>query len=264
MVVDPDILVRANNMDSLIKSIEVSCAHEDWEEVITLSQALLHAAELVHFDIVHRNGPTNVYNKHIIYYFAYSHLMSSLSYQKLKQYSESIKYISYYSELSWLSDGTKAGEAVIEKFKSFAAAHLLTLEILRGNMSKLPEYEAYLENYSGNALLIGLSILLESAIEHGYCIDRQLLRFKQNINSYDYYAERNMASQYLSYQYLLAQYEQLNDQHSEALCTAVYTLWAADRLNNDNYFKKAIHLFESLRKNASVSQLTACFNQPFY
>lgn len=264
MVVEPDILVKANHLDSLIKSIEVRCTYEDWEEVITLSQDLLHAAERVHFDIVHRNCPTNVYDKHIIYYFAYSHLMTSISYQKLKQYSESIKYISLYSDLRWLRDGTKAGEAVIEEFKSFAAVHLLTLEILRGNVSKLSEYETYLENHSGDAVLIGLSTLLESAIEHGYCIDRQLLRFKQNINSYNYYAERKMASHYLSYQYLLAQYEQLNDQHSEALCTAVYTLWAADKLNNDNYFKKAIHLFESLRKNASVSQLTACFNQPFY
>ena len=53
MVVEPDILVRANHLDSLIKSIESRSAHEDWEEVITLSQALLHTAELVHFDIVH-------------------------------------------------------------------------------------------------------------------------------------------------------------------------------------------------------------------
>ncbi|MCM3126642.1 hypothetical protein ACFQ3J_03110 [Paenibacillus provencensis] len=264
MVEEPDILVRANNLDSLIKSIEARCAHEDWEEVITLSRALLHAAEQVHFDMVHRNCPTNIYNKHIIYYFSYSHMMTSISYQKLKQYSESIKYISFYSDLSWLSDCTEEGEAVIEEFKSFAAVHLLTLKILRGNVSKLSEFETYLENNSSDALLIGLSTLLESAIEHGYCIDRQLSLFKQNINSYNYYADRNMAPQYLSYQYLLAQYEQLNNQHSEALCTAVYTLWAADRLNNDNYFKKAIHLFESLRKNASVSQLTACFNQPFY
>ncbi|MCM3783924.1 hypothetical protein M3231_13165 [Neobacillus mesonae] len=263
MVVESDIPVIVDDLDTLVKEIEVFCSQENWEKVIDLSHVLLKSAEQVHYNVTQDIRTAYLYDQPIIYYFGYSYLMTSVSYQKLKQFTQSIKYITFYSDLSWLSDASVAGEAVVQEFRSLSEVHHITLEILSGNQSKLLEFEHLLENNTSEVLL-GLIALLESAIEHRYNIDRQLSIFQQYIKSRSHYEGRMMASHYLSYKYLLAQYEQLNNKPSEALCTAVYTLWAADKLNNDNYFKKAVSLFEALRKNASVSQLTACFNQQFH
>ncbi|MCM3781482.1 hypothetical protein M3231_00695 [Neobacillus mesonae] len=247
------------DLDTFVKLIKIKYSIENWDEVISLSGKLLDLAKEAYKEMSEQDSTSHVFDKHIIFYFGYSYLMTGLSYQKLRNYEKSKEYISFYADLDWLNDSTETGQRIIQDFKFFAATNTLTVDILNGNRDRMDEYVEFLNNNPAQ-VLPGLVTILESAINHHYNVDSEIAILSSHIENYEEYKERIVAGYYLSYHYLLAIYKHKDEKINEAIDITLHILVAADRLHNDKYFKKAISLFEILRKDCTIDQLKVCYD----
>ncbi|MDR0270485.1 hypothetical protein [Paenibacillus sp.] len=241
------------DIDTLVNMVKMAYEFENWREVISLSASLLDSAETINnnpYKGLHVGLETK---RHISYYFGYSYLMKGLAFQKLKMFPYAFECIDYYSDLSWLDDSTDEANTVIEDFRKFAKGNLLTLEILTGNKTKLSEYVEFLEQ-NHDQILSGLITLLESAIYHGYSIDRELEQLTYYVQD-SYHADKVLATRYLSFSFMLSLYDSLNNNLKNAINRSLHNLVFSDKIGNDNYFKKSVILFETLKPHASASQL---------
>lgn len=247
------------DLDSLVNLIQSNYTIENWEEVLSLSDQLMQLAKEVHQELIETDSTSHVYKDHIIYYFGYSHLMNGLSYQKLGDFTKSREYISFYANLDWLDDSTETGKYLIEHFKFFSSANELQLDILDGKKDRLPEYVQFLDA-NPDQVLQGLINILRSANQFHYDVDSIITHLSAYVEEYTHYNDKVKAAHYLSYQYQLALYRNMNEEHSTAIDITLHILDAADEMRNDKYFKKAISLFEILRKFGTVSQLKTCYD----
>lgn len=247
------------DLDTLVKLIQINYTLENWEEVLSFSDELMCLAKEIHKELVETESTSHEFKQHIIYYFGYSYLMKSLSYQKLGELNKSREYISFYGNLDWLNDSTETGKFIIEDFKFFASANTLQIDVLDGKKERIPEYVEFLLKTPEQALQ-GLINILRSANQFNYDVEFEINQLSHHIKDYTHYKEKVKAAHYLSYQYQLALYRHKRQEHSVAIDITLHILFAADQLGNDKYFKKAISLFEIIRKFASVSQLKLCYD----
>lgn len=247
------------DLDTLVKLIQINYTLENWEEVLSFSDELMTLAKEIHKELVETESTSHEFKQHIIYYFGYSSLMKSLSYQKLGELNKSREYISFYANLDWLNDSTETGRFIIEDFKFFASANTLQIDVLDGKQERIPEYVEFLVKTPEQALQ-GLINILRSANQYNYDVESEINQLKQHIKDYTHYKEKVKAAHYLAYQYQLALYRHKRQEHSVAIDLTLHILFAADQLGNDKYFKKAISLFEVIRKFGSVSQLKLCYD----
>lgn len=246
------------DLDTIVSLMHVNYAIENWEEVLSFSDQLMVLAKEVHEELVETDSTSHTFKQHIIYYFGYSHLMRGLSYQKLGDFDKAREYISFYANLDWLNDSSETSRYLIEHFKFFASANELQLDILDGNIERLPEYIQFLDNNS-DQVLQGLTNIIRSANKFNYNVDAIITQLSKHVKGYTHYKDKVRASHYLSFQYELALYRNNNNDRSTAIDITLHILVVADRLGNDKYFKKAISLFEIIRKFGSVSQLKTCY-----
>lgn len=247
------------DLDTIVKLIQINYTLENWEEVLSFSDELMTLAKEIHKELVETESTSHEFKQHIIYYFGYSSLMKSLSYQKLGELGKSREYISLYANLDWLNDSTETGKFIIEDFKFFASANTLQIDVLDGKQERIPEYVEFLVKTPDQALQ-GLINILRSANQYNYDVETEINQLSPHIKDYTHYKEKVKAAHYLAYQYQLALYRHKRQKHSAAIDLTLHILFAADQLGNDKYFKKAISLFEVIRKFGSVSQLKLCYD----
>ncbi|WP_211745705.1 hypothetical protein [Paenibacillus sp. Marseille-Q4541] len=247
------------DLDTLVKLIKINYSIENWEEVISLSDELITLAKEVHKELVETDSTSHIFSQHIIYYFGYSYLMTSLSNQKLGDYIKTREYISFYANLDWLNDSTETGKLIIQDFKFFASANNLQTDVLDGKQERFPQYVQFLDK-NPEQVLQGLINILRSANQFNYNVDSEIAQLTKHIEGYTYYREKIRTAHYLSYHYQLALYRHKRQEHSIAIDITLHILHTADKLGNDKYFKKAISLFEIIRKFSSVSQLKTCYD----
>ncbi|MCM3782031.1 hypothetical protein M3231_03510 [Neobacillus mesonae] len=248
------------DLDTLVKLTQINYTIENWEEVLSLSDDLMALAKEVHKELVETESTTHIFKQHIIYYFGYSYLMTSLSYQKLGDYNKSREYISFYADLDWLNDQSETGKLIIQDFKFFASANEIQLDVLDGNKDKVPEYVQFLDE-NPEQVLQGLINILRSANQFNYRVDSDITKLSEHVENYIAYSgDKVRSAHYLSYQYQLALYKHKKQEHVAAIDIALHVLVASDLLNNDKFFKKAISLFEVIKKYGTVSQLKSCYD----
>ncbi|MCM3126500.1 MULTISPECIES: hypothetical protein [unclassified Paenibacillus] len=247
------------DLDTLVQHIKVSYSVENWNDVISISNELLELAKEIHKELLEKGSTSHVFGKHIIYYFGYSYLMTGLSYQKLGVYTKSKEYISLYANLDWLDDSSETGKLIIQDFKFFASANSLQIDVLDGKQEKIAEYVEFLDN-NPDQVLPGMINILRSANHFNYNVDSEISQLSKHIDDYTQYTEKIKSAYYLSYHYQLALYRHKREEHESAIDITLHVLVAADRLGNDKYFKKAISLFEILRKFGKTSQLKTCYD----
>lgn len=247
------------DLDTLVKLIQINYTLENWEEVLSFSDELMILAKEIHTELVETESTSHEFKQHIIYYFGYSYLMTSLSYQKLGELNKSREYISFYANLDWLNDSTETGKFIIDDFKFFASANTLQIDVLDGKQERIAEYVEFLVKTPEQALQ-GLINILRSANQFNYDVDSEINQLSIHIKDYTHYKEKVKAAHYLSYQYQLALYRHKREEHEVAIDLTLHILFAADQLGNDKYFKKSISLFEVIRKYGSVSQLKMCYD----
>lgn len=239
-------------IDTLVNMIKMSYTFEDWNEVISLSEGLLELAQLTKNR--EKQFPClDSMEKPPLYYFGYSYLIKGLALQKLRAYSESRECINRYADLSWVEDSSEENPYYIDRFKDFAKANSLTIDVLSGNKERLPEYLDVLTDNS-DEIIPGLITIIESALTHNYNVDAEIEKLTPYISKYKHQNSPVRISYYLTVHYLLALYHYKNQRYTAAIDYALHNLTISDKLNHDKFFKKTVALFEFLKTHATNVQ----------
>ncbi|MFD3262255.1 XRE family transcriptional regulator [Paenibacillus lentus] len=169
-------------LDGLVMLLEMYYINKDWEEVEKYSDEL---CELV--NVLYKNNRWKDAGfspaRPFIYYYGMGCLYRGASYEYRKMYDESRKWIGKYADLSWFEDLDESNLVEVERYKMFAKANLLSIDIKDGNQSRIPEYIKFLQE-NPSEILEGLTSLLESANRHKFFVDEHLSKFSDEIQFY--------------------------------------------------------------------------------
>jgi len=175
-------------------------------------------------------------------------------YQRLDEAKE---YNRGYADLSWFEGLDERGIKEVEKFKLYAHANSMNIEILKGNTEVLPSFVEFLDQ-NPNEKLPSLLILLQSANKHHFDISSVLEHYDDFFNSYEevqtQYNKRSKTNWYAKICFELAVYYLEKKDYSSALNSSLLSLEMAIIINNKHMFMKCIPFFEEFRSYSSKEQ----------
>lgn len=150
-------------------------------------------------------------DKPLIYYYGHGLLLESSGYINKDELDKGKACADLYGSLdSYVNEYDEETREVIEKFKLYANANKLAIEVKQGNQDAIPDYlDIIKENPS--EILEGLVTLLESANLHGYNIDHILTEFSEYINSYK--EQHGMTSSTYKEEFVLYRYATLCNEY---------------------------------------------------
>ncbi len=184
--------------------------------------------------------------------------MKGNAYEKQGQYKKSYGIIPYYADLTDFEGLDNIGKIEAEKFKMWAKANQLNLEILMGKMESLPAYVELLRN-NPPEILQGLLTIVKSANTYNYPIDEILILFAEKI---DEFGELNRNFSYYHTNYNLVTYSRFflelsryyfnTGAYSKAMDGMLKSFKASSRLNDKAYYNKSITLLFEKYKDHSI------------
>ncbi|MFB5675160.1 hypothetical protein ACE3NQ_11520 [Paenibacillus terreus] len=255
-----DLYLEDLRIDSLVDLLKAAYSLEDWGRMIEIADKLLLSAEMVYSKQKKSidSGKRYIYldgKRHIVYYFGFSKLMKGTAFEKMGRYAEAQECIKFYTDLSWLDDGTEEAEKEINIFKMFAKGNSLTVSLLDGKQEYLAPYVQYIEESRIEELLPGLETILKSGIDHGFSANGVLDRFKNDIEkAIEICSKKGEAIYVAKFYYKLSIYYFKTGQYEAALHNTLKALEASGNFNDVIVFRKSVALFESLRGYAGVDQ----------
>lgn len=209
------------------------------DELISLSIELFGTKQ----EANHKNITfyTNLLERHPVVYYGRGYLSKNASLEGTQQYKEAQRYLESYEDLSWFDDHSEIARKEIEKFAVFAKANTLNLEILQGNTTVLPEYEAFLELYP-REILPSLMTVLSAANDLKFLIDKFLEKFESRLeewsqDSQTHYSESANRNNLSFLLYHLAIYYFDTGRVEKSLKAAVASWRMSQTVNNKQHVK---------------------------
>ncbi len=240
-------------LDALLKLANAYFQLHDCETVIQYAEELRVLATSIHQQQVRGKSKNREVKplkteRRLIVYYGQSFLMKGNAYEKQGQYKKAMEFIPYYADLTDF-EGLDIGEIEAQKFKMWAKANQLSLEILMGKMESLPAYVELLRN-NRPEILQGLLIIVESANYYNYPIDEILILFAEKI---DEFGELNRNFSYYHTNYNLVTYSRFflelsryyfnTGAYSKAMDGMLKSFKASSQLNDKAYYIKSITFY---------------------
>ncbi|MEJ8305375.1 DNA-binding protein [Saccharibacillus sacchari] len=194
----------------------------------------------------------------LVVYYGQGFLMKeTISMERYENFDEAKKYNHGYEDLSWFEGLDEKGFNEVAKFKMYAQANSMNIEILKGNIEVIPSFIEFLD-LNPNERLPSLLTLLQSANKHNLYIDNVLDHFHDFLNSYEQiqtqYNKRSKTNRYAKICYELAVYYLDRKDYHAALNNTLRSLEMAIIINNKHMFMKCVPFFEEFRSYASDQQ----------
>jgi len=186
-------LPEALVLDGLVMLIDLFAVNEKWDEAEDYADELCHIAYKLYENKFWKDPNFNP-SRPLVYYYGRGYLSKAGAYEYRRMYDESRVWISKYEDLSWFEGLDEAGNLEVERYKMFAEANLLSIDIKEGNRSRISEYIAFLEE-NPSEVLEGLTTLLESANRHKFFVDEYLNRFAEEIKYYSKVTQKGWGNQ---------------------------------------------------------------------
>lgn len=186
-------LPEAMILDGLVMLIDLFAVNEKWDEVEDYADELCNLTNKLYENKMWKDphfSPT----RPLVYYYGRAYLSKAGAYEYRKMFEDSRVWISKYENLGWFEGLDEAGKLEVERYKMFAEANLLSIDIKEGNRSRISDYVAFLEE-NPSEVLEGLTTLLESANRHKFFVDEYLNRFTEEIKYYSQVTQKGWGSQ---------------------------------------------------------------------
>ncbi|MDN4079245.1 helix-turn-helix transcriptional regulator [Paenibacillus polymyxa] len=197
--------------------------------------------------------------RHLIVYYGQSFLLKGNAYEKQGLYQKALDFIPYYAGLTGFEGLDDIGRIEAEKFKMWAKANKLNLEILMGETESLPAYVELLRN-NPPEILHGLLTIVESANAHNYPIDEILTLFAEKIDKFkelntniSYYHTNYNLITYSRFFLELSRYYFNTGAYLKAMDAMLKSFKASSQLNDKVYYIKSITLLFEKYKDHSTS-----------
>ncbi|KKD52230.1 MULTISPECIES: helix-turn-helix domain-containing protein [Paenibacillus] len=253
-------------LDALLKLANAYFQLDDCGTVIQYAEELRVLATNIYQQQVREKlksrevKPLNTERRLVVYY-GQSFLLKGNAYEKQGLYQKALTFIPYYADLSGFEDLDDIGRIEAEKFKMWAKANQLNLEILMGKMESLPAYVELLRN-NPPEILHGLLTIVESANVYNYPIDEILTLFAEKIDKFkelntniSYYHTNYNLITYSRFFLELSRYYFNTGAYLKAMDVMLKSFKASSQLNDKAYYIKSITLlFEKYKDHSTNGQ----------
>ncbi|QNR70378.1 helix-turn-helix transcriptional regulator (plasmid) [Paenibacillus peoriae] len=242
-------------LDAILTIINVHYFQEMWQEAELYGMKLIKLAERVCETRMHSRINLSEYasERPLVYYYGYGYLTRSSALQKMGKYHEARMLIPGYADLDKfpIKDEEKS-EYEIGRFKVWAKANIRTLELLLGNSEYLPGYIQFIKE-NDDELMAGLLTITEAANLHGFDITSALADLSDKVMTINTVKGTDKSS-YCMLMYNLAVYFISRGMNEDGLNCAIRSVSVAVNINNNDFFRQSVTVFESYRKYATATQ----------
>lgn len=254
-------LDEADQLDALKDLANTYRALRQWDKVLAIAKDLGKKATIQYnhnFERVREKGAQKEPHMPLFSYILDANKLCSVLYSELGDYDRALYYINLYMDMSWIREDTEEARQLIDSCLAWAQANIYLLRILKGDMTMLSHYIAYIEQ-SKEEILPGLFKILQAANHYNFNVDSIILRFEQEITDYraqlgDYssYHQSIMEERYTNFMAEMAFYYMKRNKPKRSLTYIMDSLESSVKMNNETCIIKCVRMFEQLRHMASV------------
>ncbi|WP_223068553.1 helix-turn-helix domain-containing protein [Paenibacillus caui] len=255
-----DRLTEEEQLDALKDLANMYASLRNWDKVNDLAKELGYRAA-IQYDLVYDNKKFSEQPRETIYplflYILYAYLLQSAVCEERGEYVEALRFVSLYSDMSWVKETTEEAYQIMEQYGSLAEANTFLYKLMMGNVSVLTDYADYIALREAE-ILPALVKILEAANRFNIDVDDVLRRFEKQIASYDdinkvagTYTQQMVADRYMNLMAELAAYHLHRQRYEEGIQCIINSLASAVASNSDFGIIKCVGLFEDFRQFAT-------------
>ncbi|SEK40376.1 transcriptional regulator [Paenibacillus sp. OK003] len=229
-----DRLDERYQLDALNELINAFGALHRWNKVQELSEKLRVKAT-IHYEMNGRRKQEET-KRPIVFYILYSYLASGSACYQLKDYQGALKYVSLYTDNSWVKNPDHDEMVVMNQFQEWAEGNRYIYQLMSGQFDVLPEYLNYISTKE-NEIFPALCDIVTAANRYDKNIDDVLEQYE----SYFTYQEQSNRIGKVS--------RQVTDDRYLRLLADL----GAYYLKKDEYFTGIQFVLDSLRFSIEIS-----------
>ncbi|MDO3409469.1 DNA-binding protein [Saccharibacillus sp. CPCC 101409] len=257
-----DKLPDHHRLDGLMKLVNVYFSLDKRIEAARYSREMIVFTEILYQAEVIKNAKSinlkELYSDYpLVVYYGYAHLAMQKVMIDEGDYIKAEQYIEMYKDLSWFPGLDDNGRREVEKFKFYAEANVLTIELLKGNENILPTCITFIEKNPAE-LLKFIFTILESSNKYGFNTDIIFEKFSEQLHQYleqkYHYDRMTILNDYCSVCLEASLYFLKRQNHIKAIDYILRGLVVAVKINDKEMFMKCVPLFEKNRDLASPKQ----------
>lgn len=255
-----DRLDEMDQLDALKDLANTYSSLRQWNKVDELAEEMGRKA-IIHYtykyETAKRYDLLKEPKRPLFLYIIYSYLLRSAVCDARGDYEEALRYVSLYSDMSWVKEDTEEAHQIKEQYRMWASANTYLYRLMMGQVEVLPEYAAYIEARESE-ILPALIKIFQAANQFDFNIDEILQRFDRHISlliqgkgNTGTYNHQMTADRYVSFLTELASYYLMREKYETGIKYALDGLASALEIHNDEAILKCVRLFEINRHATS-------------
>lgn len=257
-------LPEVDAVEGLLLLAEAFCLFERWSDVIKYGIEL----QKLSLTIIKHNLVSRDRLKHpLVFYYGQGILLESEGYIRLEQTEKAEQCISRYENLDSLGVTDNESRDIMNKFKTYARANRMSLEVSKGNHAMISLYVKFIKEQP-KEILEGLINLLDSAIKHNFSIDNILISFSEEIDQYkkkqghveSSYLKSFTLYRYTCFCYNYGEYCIRNGRVSEGIENILHCFESSVNIKSKSLIIKSMTLFEMNRLYSNLGQQTKYYD----
>jgi transcriptional regulator with XRE-family HTH domain len=229
-----DRLDERYQLDALNELINAFASLHRWSKVQELSEKLKVKAT-IHYELNGRRKQEET-KRPIIFYIMYAYLASGSANFHLNNYEIALKYVSLYTDYSWVKEPDSDEMVVINQFQEWAEGNRYIYQLMAGQFEILPDYLDYISTKE-NEIFPALCDIVTAANRYDMNIDYVLKEYE----SYFTYQEQSNRIGKVS--------KQVTDDRYVRLLAGLGTYY----LKKDEFAKGIDFVLDSLRFSLEIS-----------
>ncbi|ANA81105.1 XRE family transcriptional regulator [Paenibacillus glucanolyticus] len=179
-------LDEIDQLDALKDLVNIYSSLRQWEKVEELAEEMGRKATIQYtykYEQAKRYDLEKEPKRPLFLYIIYSYLLLSGVCDERGDYEQALRYVSLYSELSWVQEDSEESHLIINQYKMWAVANTYLYQLMMGKVEVLPQYVAYVESREAE-ILPALIKIVQAANKYNFNIDFVLEKFESQISSY--------------------------------------------------------------------------------
>ncbi|MDH6374443.1 transcriptional regulator with XRE-family HTH domain [Paenibacillus sp. PastF-3] len=238
------------------------CALRHWDKVMAMAKEMGDKATIQYhakYDRARKSRLQKEPEIPLFSYIQYSYLLRSVVYRELGDYDRALQYVNMYMDINWIREDTEEALQHMSQCMEWARAHIYLLQILKGDITVLPDYVAYMEQRE-EEILSGLIKILQAANYYQFNVDDILLRFEGKIldcrdhqleiRSYNH--QQIFIDRYTNLMAEIAFYYIRRNKYEISIKYIMEGLDYSVKVNNESCIIKCVGMFEELRHTVSL------------
>lgn len=258
-----DKLPDHHRLDGLMKLVNVYFSMDKYLEAEKYSKELNKFSTIIYKrekeHLLKNHCKINLETKYpLVVYYGYGLMCMQNIMVHHSKFEEAEKYIDGYEDLSWFAGLDEAGKKEVEKFRFYAEANRLNLELLKGNYEIVSVCISFVQKNPNELLQFAFSIL-ESANKYKYSADIIFEEFSEQIENYltqDFEHDKGIISYnlYCNICYQSAIYFSEKKDYIQMISYILKGMEMVVKISNKELLIKNISLFEKYRNEALEEQ----------